>query len=218
MPVTILDKYLENFKQLLIVISGISGSNKSDIADEISKTIKCPHINQNNYLNKDFEEVIEINNKKIKIWDSDDAIDWIEFNKVVNETLLEHKIIIVSGVSFNKDKIDFTPDYHIHLKLSKQILLEKRHQYIEKHIEDYPDMKNIDELTEKQIINQITFPYYLKTTENAIINKFLNINELQINDIVKEVFKLVVYFIENKLYSKRKDLVWNEDTKTYELI
>jgi adenylate kinase family enzyme len=220
MPPTILDIYLEKYKQLIIVISGMSGSNKSEIADEISRSLKCKHINQNNFLNPDFEETIEINNKKINIWDSDDAIDWLSFNNKIKEMLNENKILVLSGVSFNKEKIDFKIDFHIHLKLSKQLLLEKRHDFIEKHSKEpqYEDMKNIDEETEKIIFNKYTFPYYLKTTENAIINKFLNINEIQTDEIVRQTFNLIINFIENKIYSKRTDMKWNEENKIYEYL
>ena len=220
MPPTILDVYLERFKQLIIVVSGMSGSNKSEIADEISKSLKCKHINQNNFINADFKETVEINEKKINIWDSDDAIDWIQFNDKIKETLNDNKILIVSGTSFNKDKIDFKIDYHIHLKLSKQILLEKRHDFIERHSKEpqYENMNNIDKETEKIIFNKYTFPYYLKTTENAIINKFLNINEIQIDEIVREVFKCIITFVENKIYYKRTDLKLNEENKTYEYL
>ena len=59
--------------------------------------------------------------------------------------------MILSGVSFNKEKIDFKIDFHIHLKLSKQVLLEKRHDFIERHSKEpqYEDMANIDDETEK---------------------------------------------------------------------
>jgi len=220
MPPTILDVYLEKYKQLIIVISGMSGSNKSEIADETSKALKCKHINQNNFINPDFEETIEINNKKINIWDSDDAIDWLSFNNKIKEMLNENKILVLSGISFNKEKIDFKIDFHVHLKLSKQLLLEKRHEFIEKHSKEpqYQDMINIDEETEKLIFNKYTFPYYLKTTENSIINKFLNINEIQIDEIVRQTFNLIINFIENKIYSKRTDMKWNEQNKTYEYL
>jgi adenylate kinase family enzyme len=220
MPPTILDVYLEKFKQLIIVISGMSGSNKSEISDEISKVLKCKHINQNNFINPDFEETIEINNKKINIWDSDDAIDWLSFNNKIKEMLNENKILIISGVSFNKGKIDFKIDYHIHLKLSKQVLLEKRHDFIERHSKEpqYKDMINIDEETEKLILNKYTYPYYLKTTENAIINKFLNINEIQLDEIVRESFNIIINFIENKIYNKRTDLKYENDKKTYDYL
>ena len=224
MPPTIIDAYLEKYKQLIIVISGMSGSNKSDVANEImdlvNKTNKCKHINQSNYMNKDFEEIIEINDKKIRVWDTDEAIDWLAFNNSVKEELVGTKILIISGVSFNKDKIDFRVDYHIHLKLSKQQLLEKRNEFIERHSKEdaYKEMNNLDDETKKTLFNKYTFPYYLKTTENSIINKFLNINEMQLDDIIRETFNLVIQFIENKVYHHRKDMKYNEEKKTYDYL
>lgn len=220
MPVTILDAYIEHFKQLIIVISGMSGSNKSDIAKELAGQLNCKHISQNNYLDSNFQQTTEINGKKIKIWDSDDAIDWIKFNTAVGEALIEHKILVVSGTTFNKDKISFKVDYHIHLKLSKQVLLEKRHAFIEEHADDpkYADNLNLDEQTERLLMNTATYPYYLKMIESNVINKFLNINELQQDEISRKVFQLVIQFIEHKLYKSRTDLKWNENTRAFENI
>ena len=158
--------------------------------------------------------------KKIKIWDSDDSIDFNAFNKAVEEELLLSKVIIVSGVSFNKDKINFKVDYHIHLKLSKQALLEKRHNFIERHATEpkYEDVLNLDEQTERQLMNQVTYPYYLKLIENSVINKFLNINEIQTDEISREVLKNALNFVEQRLYKERKDLKWNDGTGTYEYL
>lgn len=217
---TILDAYIQHYKQLIIVISGMSGSNKSEIAGELANKLHAPHINQSNFMDNNFEQVVEINQKKIKIWDSDDAIDFNAFNKAVEEELLLSKVIVVSGVSFNKDKIEFKIDYHIHLKLSKQVLLEKRHNFIKRHATEskYEDVLNLDEQTERQLMNQVTYPYYLKLIENSMINKFLNINEIQIDEISREVLKNVLNFVEQRLYKERKDLKWHEGTGTYEYL
>jgi uridine kinase len=214
MPSTILDIYLKKYKQLVIIISGMSGTNKSEIAEEISKILKCEHINQNNFLDINFGEIIEIENKKIKIWDSDEAIKWDSFNEKINEKINEKNIIVISGISFNKDKINFKNDYHLHLKLSKQILLEKRNDFIERHSQ----YENIDEDTRKMIFNKYTYPYYLKTTENEVINKFLNINEMNKNEIINQTFNLIMTFIENKIYNNRQDIKWNDENKTYDYL
>ena len=106
------------------------------------------------------------------------------------------------------------------MKLSKQNLLEKRHEFIERHSNEkqYEEMINLDEETEKLLLNKITYPYYLKTTENAIINKFLNINELQMDEIVRQSFKMIINYIENKVYHNRKDMKWNEESSTFEYL
>jgi len=220
MSQTILDIYLEKYKQLIIVISGMSGSHKSEIAENISKVLNCKHINQNNYINIDFKEVVEINDKKINMWDSDDAINWNDFNNKVNEIIDENKIIVLSGISFNKEKINFKIDFHIHLKLSKQLLLEKRQEFLEKHAKDpqYETMINIDDEIKKILFNKYTFPYYLQTTENAIINKFLNINDMDTIDIIKHTFNMIINFIENKIYSTRSDMKWNEQQHAYDYL
>ncbi len=192
----------------------MSGTNKSEIAEEISKILKCEHINQNNFLDINFGEIIEIENKKIKIWDSDEAIKWDSFNEKINEKINEKNIIVISGISFNKDKINFKNDYHLHLKLSKQILLEKRNDFIERHSQ----YENIDEDTRKMIFNKYTYPYYLKTTENEVINKFLNINEMNKNEIINQTFNLIMTFIENKIYNNRQDIKWNDENKTYDYL
>ena len=63
---TILDAYTQHYKQLIIVISGMSGSNKSEIAGELANKLHAKHINQSNFLDSNFEQVVEINQKKNK--------------------------------------------------------------------------------------------------------------------------------------------------------
>jgi adenylate kinase family enzyme len=220
MPTTILDACVDHFKQLVIVISGMSGSNKTEIAHILTNILNCKHINQDDYLNQDHKETVTINNKKIMIWDSDDAIDWKKFNLAIEEILQENKIIVISGTNFNKEKINFKIDFHIHLKLSKQKLLEKRHEFINKHADDpkYADNLKLldnDEQTEKQLMNQVTYPYYLKVIENSMINKFLNANETTEEEISKEVFQLVIKYIEHRLYKNRSDLKWDSVKQMY---
>lgn len=220
MSKTIIDYYIENYGKLIIAISGMSGSNKTEVGHAIAKALNGHYINENKFFDESYEKMVNINGHNIKSWDSDDAILWDKLNKEVNSQLKTNKIIVISGISFDRENIQFDIDYHIHLKMGKQKILEKRQEFLQKHMTDekYKDNINLDEQTEKQFLNQITYPYYLKTIENSDINKFINLNELSEDKILEEVFKNIITFTENKIYKDRNDLKWNNELKSFDYV
>ena len=215
---TILDAYIKQFGQLIIVVSGMSGSNKTEIAIQMADNFKCNNINQQSYIHLDYEHYEDVNDKKIRIWESDDAIDWDKFNQIVIDTP-KNVPLIISGTSFNKTKITFQIDYHIHLSLNKQQLIHKRHEYIEKHKDEtaYKDMLELDEDTEKFIINKFIYPYSLSTTDknNVTIHKFIKIEDMTTTEIMEIIMKSLFKFIEHKLYDERHDLYNNNGEYEY---
>ena len=85
---------------------------------------------------------------------------------------------------------------------------------LEKFYKDYTNSLNaITKNPDFKILNKA-----FNLIENAIINKFLNINEIQTDEIVRQTFNLIINFIENKIYSKRTDMKWNEENKIYEYL
>ena len=80
----IIEKYIEDKKSLIILISGFSGSGKTVIGKSLAKDLKLEFINLNDYYKEDFKETKNVGNLDIVTWDSPEAIDWDKFNEKVN--------------------------------------------------------------------------------------------------------------------------------------
>jgi hypothetical protein len=210
---TIVEAYVEKKDGLIILISGMSGSGKTKLGKEIAKLFKLEFLNSAKFCKKDYDNKVTFKipnsdkNFELINMDSDDIIDWDKFNEEVSDK--KKKGIIISGVSFPKDKINFTPDFHVHIKLNKQNLIKKRQQFVEDHEEDCKNFDTIkNSFIELYIINHYTYPYYLTITQNSVINKFINANELieLSNDeyyekIVDQCFDYLIASISEKIKS-----------------
>ncbi len=131
----IVEAYKEFNGQLIILISGLSGSGKTILAENICRDFKLKEINVRDYYKKDYNETIKLPNEKTVVnYDTDDAVDWTKLNEDINK--LKKDGVVVIGHVFPTDKLDFKADYHTHLKISKQELKKKRLEYIENHKEN----------------------------------------------------------------------------------
>jgi uridine kinase len=205
--VNIIEAYLKYNNQLVVLISGLSGSNKSKIGQNLAKELKLEFINTRDYINNDkFEEVELPNQEKVKIYNN---YKWDELIEKINKD--KKKGVLVCGEYFPKDKLnDLFIDLHLHIKLSKQNIIKKRLEYIDSLDED--KKKNYkDNDTEVLIINQIIYPYYLDMLQKSHINKFINANEYfesdDFNDKVtdklfEEIINTIVHNLKNKNLDK----------------
>jgi cytidylate kinase len=208
---TIVEAYVEKKDGLIILISGMSGSGKTKLGKEIANLFKLEFLNSAKFCKKDYDNKVTFKipnsdkNFELINMDSDDIIDWDKFNEEVSDK--KKNGIIISGVSFPKDKINFTPDFHVHIKLNKQNLIKKRQQFIEDHEEDCKNFDTIkNSFIELYVINHYTYPYYLNITQNSVINKFINANELielsnneYYEKIVDQCFDYLIASISDKL-------------------
>ena len=197
----VVEAYIKFNKQFIIFISGLSpGSGKTLVAKNIKKDFGIKMLNQINYYKKDYKNKIKLpNDKEIINWDSDDSIDWKNFNKDIKKN--KSKGIIVCGFSFPKDKITEKANFHIHLSISKKNNLEKRKEMTENN----DKYSHLDFNTIKLVMNQLTYPYYLDTLNRSNINKFINTNKYDKNQIYDQVFDSLMEFIFNSLYKDRDD-------------
>jgi len=197
----VVEAYIKNNKKLLIFISGLHpGSGKSEISKNINRDFKINCINQKDYISKNYKNKVKLpNGKEVINYDSDDSIDWDKFNKDIKK--LQKKGLVVNGMSFNKDKIKVKPDFHIHLSISKKNNLLKRKELIEND-KKYSNM-DYDEI--KLVMNQLTYPYYLETLNKSNINKFINTNKYNQEQVYDQVFDSLMEFIFDNLYKDRKD-------------
>ncbi len=204
----IIDAYLKYNNQFIIIISGLSGSNKSKICRKISDELGFVYLNTRKFIDKDNYKEIELPNKKtVKVWNE---YNWEDIIKEINEN--KSKGILVCGEYFPSDNLgDLYIDQHYHIKLSKQNIIKKRLEYINNLADDKRKEEFHDEETESLIINHSVYPYYLDILQKSRINKFINVNEMidlnedeyieKVSDIIME--NIINYVIE---YLKKKNL------------
>jgi len=208
----IVDAYIKFNSQLIILISGFSGSGKTVLARNIQRDFKLSFLNLNDFYREDFNEMVDLgNNIKVIDWDNPDSIDWNKFNMKVN--LDKSKGIVISGFGFPRDKIDFKPDFHIRIDVPKPLLLDLRHKYLEENKDNkLNEFKNTE--TEKLILNKLSYNHYLKIKENSDYTYIYNLyglsEEESINlDKITEktydvIFDYVIKEIDKNVYKPRK--------------
>lgn len=192
----IIEAYIKFNSQLIIVISGIHGCGKSSVAKRIAKDLNLKWLDQHDYYDKTYNKTVTLSDDTTLVnLSTDDAIDWDSLNKSVNAT--KSKGLVVSGMSFPKDKIKFEPDYHLHISLSKQNCIQKRKEFLEKHKDKYPeDYARIGSTTETLKMNKLIYPYYMETVKNMAVNKFINANKFSKDEVIVEAWTLAITFIQ----------------------
>jgi len=194
----IIEAYIKFNKQLIILISGINGCGKGEIAQDIASDFEISLIDQFKYYYEDFNEKIKLPNGTTVInWDNDNAVNWENLNKDVNEK--KSKGIIIVGVSFPEDKLEFKQDFHLHINIAKKVCYEKRKGFLEKHRDKYPE-----DVPEQELLkfNKLTFPYYLESREKNKINKWLNANKFSNDELYDQSFDYLITIIQRWLDQK----------------
>lgn len=196
----IVEAYIKNKGQLVILISGLSGSGKTRLAKNISRDFKIKLINELDFYNKSYNKIVTLNEQtKILNWDDDDAILWNELNNEINT--YKTSGVVVCGMAFPSDKITVPINYHIHLSIPKKMCIERRHEYLRQHKDKCKELyKLIDTPTESLIMNKLTYPYHLDLVKRSKINKFINVGTLTNDEIYDKVFDFLKDSIENFLY------------------
>lgn len=206
----IVEAYIKYRGQLIILVSGISGSGISHLAKNISQDLKIASLSYSKFCKKDYDEKVKLpDGTEIINWDSDDTIDWSAFNDAIKQ--MRRNGVVAYNQSFPLDKLDknLQIDAHINIKLSKQNLFQRREKYIDEHQNECAKLYKLrDKLS--IIFNRLTYPYYLQSINNSKITKFINANEF-INlpefeydeKIADEAFKYLMYII-NKWLNEEK--------------
>ena len=206
----IVEAYIKQNKQCIILLSGFSGSGKSLIAKSLMKDINgsksdkskdFTFMNLNDFLKSESEYKVSVDVGELKIvdWDSPEAVDWVKFNEKVNE-IKNDSGIIICGFAFPKDKLNFTSDFHIHFKISKDELIKNRHEFTQEKLDDKTTrVGEIGEEMEKKILNKITFPHYLKSLESSEFSKFIFVTYGEIKKAYDEMFNFLMMLIKKKL-------------------
>lgn len=205
----VVEAYIKFNKQMIILISGLPGSYKSEVAKNLAKDFKLSYHNLREYTKADYNTEVELpNGSKMVDWDSVDAFDWDK----VNETLENEKSkgIVMVGTTFPSNYITANIDNHSHIKISKRNYITRRHENLKKNPDKGGNAKLvelIDTPTESLMINKVIFPNYLQNVEKSNINKFINANEMSADDIYDDLFdyllnSMVMPYINR--YNKKK--------------
>ena len=205
----IVEAYKSQHKQLVILLSGFSGSGKSLLGKSLvkdfnknkgEKSKEFVFLNLNDFYKDeaDYKKIVEVGDLKVVDWDDPEAVDWEKFNKKIEE--IKSDGVVVSGFAFPKDKLNFTVDFHIHIKISKDDLIKNRHEFTQEKLDDKTSrVGEIGEEMEKRILNKVTFPHYLKSLESSIINKFYSVEYGGIKKIYDDMFDYLMEHIKKKL-------------------
>lgn len=179
----IVEAYIKFNKGMTILISGLSGSGKTKLASDIEKDFKIKKINIEHYCIKDNDRTVKLpNDVTVKDWDHIDSYDWDKINDDIKEA--NEKGVVVCGPYFPTDKLKFNTYFHINIKISKQQLIHRRHNYIKRNTEKCKELsEHLDTPTELLIINKITYPHYLEYNEKSKIDKYINAHELTTDQI-----------------------------------
>lgn len=202
----IVEAYIKFKGQLVILISGLSGTGKKELANKICRDLKIGYISTLKFCKKDYNNKIKLpNGEEVINWDSDDAIDWKALNKEIDSQ--KSKGVVVSGEVFPTKNMSVPIDFHLHIKKKKQDIIQNRKDFLEKHKNEpefSKEYKSMQDSTWAWKFNQITYPYYLKSVENSTITKFLNSSELNNDKIYDEAFDYLMNSISKYLYKDMK--------------
>jgi uridine kinase len=194
----IIEKYIEDKKSLIILISGFSGSGKTVIGKSLAKDLKVTFINLNDYYKEDYSETKLVGNLKVIDWDSPEAIDWDKFNEKINE--IKNSGVVISGFAFPEKKLKFHVDFHVHLKISKDDLIKNRNDFTSER--DDSKLKDIKDLTpeiEKRILNAISFPIYLEMLKESKFSKTINIQYGELKKAYDELFDYIIASVKKNI-------------------
>jgi hypothetical protein len=213
----LLEEYILKNGEIIILISGLSGSKRSLLAKEIERDFKILKlISLDDYCDENNVPIIELFNQKFKDWDDIIVYDWEKFNKDVNN--YKKNGIIIYGDSFPKDKLKFDTKLHIHLTITKEKLVENRREFIESNPDKCKDLVGfLDKLN--VFINKITYGHYIKNRNESKITLWLNSNEDTLDKMYDKTFDFIINemkFFLNEYYAtheRKFNFINNEKIK-----
>jgi cytidylate kinase len=190
----LIEQYIKSNEQLIILISGLSGTGKKQISNKIANYFDLLYINHVDYLNKDYDPKVTLSNGiMVEITDNDKYIDWNKFNNAINEN--KNKGIVVSAPTFPTDLLKFRTDIHINIFISKQVLKNNRLEFIKKH----PELKlNIE--NEMLKINAFTYTYFINSIKRSKYSISYDISKYD------NLLEIIILFIKNFIINNTEEI------------
>jgi uridine kinase len=196
---TVIEAYIKFNNQLIILISGLPGSNKNKLSKELASIFKIKYMSLRDFLKKDYNKTVDLSNgSKVIDWDNNDAYNWDKFNSEINKCKSEG--IVVAGFAFPTELVKFKVDFHINIKISKKQYIDYRHKYLTDNKDKNKELFDlIDTTTESLIINKLIYPHYLEYTQSSTINKYINTHELDYSGVLDQAFDYIIFVIQKYL-------------------
>jgi broad-specificity NMP kinase len=199
----VIEAYKKQFGNFVILISGLSGTDKTTIAKRLSEELKIKYDNLGKFYDEKKIKEIDIDGIKLMNVFLEDVYNWEKFNDYIENN---KNGIIITGLGFPMEKIKLRPLIHIHLKLPRDEIIKRQKEFD----------KNLDEESNKKVLNKLVYPFFEEITKKGNINKFINIKDMNEEKVMDEVFNVLMKIIQDRLYKDVKDVVWNEEKKVYE--
>jgi len=198
--VNIVEQYININKQLIILISGFSGSGKTLLAKNIQRDFKLEFLNLNDFFKSDYNEIVDLgHNISVVDWDNPDAIDWDKFNEKVDS--IKNKGVVISGFGFPNDRIKFKLDYHIYLKISKEKLLKNRHDYLDEN-KDNPLNDIKDTKAELLILNNLSYKHFMNMKDKSTYTFRTDTSEQTPDETYDQIFDYIIENIKKNVYKQ----------------
>lgn len=217
------ERYIQIKNGMVILISGLSGSGRSNVANKIKKScgerecynsgnsgrtilaeeierdFKIKLISLENYCNENNVKIVEMyDGTKIHDWEDIDIYDWDKFNDDIKE-YKQHGVVCY-GDYFPTDKLKFDVDFHINIYISKENLLSRRLEYIEKNAEKCPELADMVKNNKFEIIiKKYTYPYFVKYTKESNIDKRLDSGVNTSDELYDQAFEYIINMIQKSV-------------------
>lgn len=174
----ILQAFIYFNNKMTLVISGLPGSGKLKAGKMLSEELGVSLLKQKDYIKHGFTNMKTLSNGKVvNDFNTDNAIDWDKLNKDIKDK--QGNGVIIVGMSFPQDKLK--KHLHINLNLSKT---------------KYLSNVNLSQ-EEKLMFDELIYPYYGEAVKNAKINKFINVNDLDEEQLYDAVWNTFIDIITN---------------------
>lgn len=202
----IVEAFLKFNHQYVIIISGLLGSGKTEIAKILAKELKFKHVKLEKYFKDNDKKINEIDQSSTELTNPQetpeielcnyDKIDWHLFNSYVNEN--KKNGIICSGMIFDNSNIKFKTNYTIHLQISKQQWLEKVKEKLKEKISDEAKVdQEFQELKKK--LNADCYSYYVDKIKTMKAQKFVNVTIFNEALLSQEIWDDLMKFTNNSV-------------------
>jgi hypothetical protein len=209
MSMNIVQAYTKFNNGLVILMAGFSGTGKTEYSRFLSELFGFKLVDLTEFYLElkeyDKEQNYETTKDGVKIlkWDNIyESVNWDKFNTFVESNKKDG--LVIYGFGFPTKLLKFVPDFHILVKISKQKLLENRAKFIENHTPDEKEIpKKIEE--ERLVLNTVTYPLYLKISEDSKFTKVINTNEMTEDQVKEELFGYLMAIINKWLTNRNSD-------------
>ena len=187
----IIEEYINQKQQLVILLIGPQGSQKSKLAKMLNedlnfKLIKISDYHNNKYIKK------TINNSIFNVYEDIENYDLEKMSNDINK--YKSKGVILYGNNIDIEKITFKIDFIYFTSI--------KYQLYKKYILKYDSIDNKKEYYLNTYIGNYISPLYENLKSKLKINKFFNIREeTNIGDIYKELFDNLITNIKKTINS-----------------